>query len=86
MKAYTLVDGVPADGGRVFVDQDDSLFLGHGAFETLRTYNGVLFQIEAHMERLMGSRSAASGVRTMSAWSTTCTLRWSPSVPMPWLG
>ena len=44
------------------VDQDDSLFLGHGAFETLRTYNGVLFQIEAHMERLMGS-CAALGIR-----------------------
>lgn len=62
MKVFTLVDGVPAEGGRVLVDQDDSLFLGHGAFETLRTYNGVLFQIEAHMERLMGS-CAALGIR-----------------------
>ena len=62
MRAVTLVDGEHAKGGRVAVDQDDSLFLGHGAFETLRTYGGVLFGLDAHLERLMGS-CAALGIR-----------------------
>ncbi len=62
MRTVTLVDGVLAENGRVAVDQDDGLFLGHGAFETLRTYGGSLFGLEAHLERLIGS-CAALGIR-----------------------
>jgi branched-chain amino acid aminotransferase len=62
VRTVTLVDGAPAEKGKVLVDQDDSLFLGHGAFETLRTYAGHLFGLEAHLERLLGS-CAALGIR-----------------------
>lgn len=58
----TLVDGVPAEQGRILVHEADSLFLGHGAFETLRTYNGILFGLDAHLERLLAS-CAALGIR-----------------------
>ena len=34
---------------------DEGLLLGRSAFETLRTYQGVLFGIEAHLERLAAS-------------------------------
>ena len=62
MRSLSIVNGVPAEDGRIVIDQDDSFFLGHGAFETLRTYGGVLFALEAHLERLMGS-CVALGIR-----------------------
>jgi len=43
----------------VAIDADDEgLLLGRSAFETLRTYGGRLFGIEAHLDRLTGSCAA----------------------------
>lgn len=42
--------------GRVTIDADDAgLLLGWSAFETLRTYDGIPFEIDAHLERLAAS-------------------------------
>jgi branched-subunit amino acid aminotransferase/4-amino-4-deoxychorismate lyase len=55
-----LQDGVIQPDGRVSLDADEqTLLLGRGVFETLRTYGGKLFGLEAHLLRL---RNSASGV------------------------
>lgn len=51
-----LVNGIRSSDGRVSLDADDpGLLLGHGVFETMRTYGGVVFALEAHLRRLTQS-------------------------------
>ena len=51
-----LQDGVPQADGQVTLDADDRTFLlGCGVFETLRTYGGVLYGMDAHLARLHSS-------------------------------
>ena len=53
---FVLCNGVPVTSGAVPIDADDEgLLLGRSAFETLRTYDGVLFGLDAHLERLVAS-------------------------------
>lgn len=44
----------PADQGRISAF-DSGFMQGIGLFETLRVYNGVAFQLDRHLERLIGS-------------------------------
>ena len=51
-----LVDGDAKPDGRVSLDADDqTLLLGRGVFETLRTYEGQLYGLQEHLERLAAS-------------------------------
>jgi branched-chain amino acid aminotransferase len=62
-----LLDGVHQVSGAVQLDADDqTLLLGRGAFETLRTYNGQLFGLKPHLVRLRQS-AAALGLPEHSA-------------------
>ena len=57
-----LVDGVPSASGLVAIDADDpGLTLGVGVFESLRTYGGRVFGLDAHLARLAAS-AASCGV------------------------
>ena len=54
-----LVDGIRSADGTVRVKADDEgLLLGRGAFETMRTYGGRLYGLDAHLDRLMASCAA----------------------------
>jgi branched-subunit amino acid aminotransferase/4-amino-4-deoxychorismate lyase len=54
-----LQDGVIQPDGRISLDADDeTLLLGRGVFETMRTYGGKLFGLEAHLVRLTSSATA----------------------------
>lgn len=56
MKPSVWVNGRPSDTGHVTLDASDpGLNLGLGVFETLRTYNGELFALDAHLDRLGAS-------------------------------
>ena len=57
---FVLQDGVHRSDGQVHLDADDqALLLGRGVFETLRTYDGRLFGLAAHLDRLLASAAAA---------------------------
>ena len=54
-----FVDGVErGDGTVVLGATDPGWTLGMGIFETLRTYDGRLFALDAHLERLSASAMA----------------------------
>lgn len=50
---FVMVDGVECPDGKVHLDAEDpALERGRAVFETLRTYGGRLFRMEAHLGRL----------------------------------
>ncbi|MDP6933319.1 MAG: aminotransferase class IV [Myxococcota bacterium] len=54
--SFTLVNGEICGSRGVHVAPDDpGLILGMSVFETLRTYGGRLFRVDAHLKRLRGS-------------------------------
>jgi branched-subunit amino acid aminotransferase/4-amino-4-deoxychorismate lyase len=56
LKRVVIFNGVLVEDGKVSIDADDEgLCFGLAAFETLRTYKGILFGLEAHLERLGAS-------------------------------
>jgi branched-subunit amino acid aminotransferase/4-amino-4-deoxychorismate lyase len=58
-----LVNGILSSDGRVPLDADDpGLLLGHGIFETMRTYAGVVFELDAHLRRLTQSAESVGVV------------------------
>lgn len=58
-KRIVLVNGVDSPKGLVAIDAADAGFtLGVSVFETLRTYGGTLFEVEAHLDRLAASAFA----------------------------
>lgn len=59
MGRFVLCNGVVAANGRVQLDADDEgLLFGRAIFETLRTYDGCLFELDHHLERLAASAFA----------------------------
>ena len=59
MARVVLCNGVVAGNGRIQLDADDEgLLLGRAIFETLRTYDGCLFELDHHLERLASSAFA----------------------------
>jgi branched-chain amino acid aminotransferase len=58
-----LCNGVLVENGRIELDADDEGFLlGRAIFETLRTYDGRLFELDHHLERLASS-ALAMGIK-----------------------
>lgn len=59
MREWVSLNGqlLGADAARVSVF-DSSLMQGVGLFETMRAYNGVVFRLDAHLERLRNSARA----------------------------
>ena len=54
-----LLNGQRSPNGRVEIDAADPGFtLGMAVFETLRTYNGELFRLDEHIDRLCASALA----------------------------
>ncbi len=59
MQRFVIANGSVAPKGAVSIDADDEgLLLGCSVFETLRTYDGHLFGVDAHLERLVASCDA----------------------------
>ena len=59
MDRVVLCNGNVAEDGRIDLDADDEGFLlGRAVFETLRTYDGRLFALDHHLERLASSAFA----------------------------
>jgi branched-subunit amino acid aminotransferase/4-amino-4-deoxychorismate lyase len=62
-----LLNGQRSPNGRVEIDAADPGFtLGMAVFETLRTYNGELFRLDEHIDRLCAS-ALAMGLRDPDA-------------------
>jgi branched-chain amino acid aminotransferase len=56
MERFVIANGEEAPRGMITIDADDEGFiLGCSVFETLRTYDGELFCVDAHIERLVAS-------------------------------
>ena len=59
MQRFVIANGSVAPNGAVSIDADDEgLLLGCSVFETLRTYDGHLFGVDAHLELLVASCDA----------------------------
>jgi branched-chain amino acid aminotransferase len=56
MKVFVNNKIVPSEKARISVF-DHGLLYGDGIFETLRSYNGVVFKLDAHLKRLRKSAS-----------------------------
>ena len=56
MSSPVLIDGIASDG-RIEVT-DSSVLRGDGCFEVIRVYDGVLFAVDRHLDRLGRSASA----------------------------
>lgn len=53
-----LVDGADSDPAAPAVRPLDPGLLGHGVYESIRTYNGVPFGLDEHLERLAAGAAA----------------------------
>lgn len=61
MTEYVFLNDKLVDAGKASVSVSDSGFLyGAGLFETMRSYNGVVFTLDEHLERLLTSAKALS--------------------------
>ena len=68
-----LIDGVPVPDDRAAISVFDwGLQRGYGAFEVIRSYGGVAFRADAHLDRLAASAAALGmtlpPVDDLSAW------------------
>ncbi|MFC1675761.1 aminotransferase class IV [Planctomycetota bacterium] len=61
MAEYVFLNDKLVDAGKACVSVSDGGFLyGAGLFETMRSYNGVVFTLDEHLERLLASAKALS--------------------------